>query len=88
MFTPYKRRRRNQIHNDTGISGIQIKMKKHEEDSENDQSIVPKEESDWQTIADNIDGSNDYLDSTSQSNNNILIIFKERTIFKSILIIF
>lgn len=44
-----------------------MKVKKHsEEDSENDQSIVTKEESGWQTITDGIDGSNDYLDSTSQ----------------------
>lgn len=41
-----------------------MKIKKQEDDSENDQSIVPKEEADWQTITDNIDGSNDYLDSS------------------------
>lgn len=46
-----------------------MKMKKHsEEDSENDQSIVTKEETAWQTITDGIDGSEDYMDSSSQRN--------------------
>lgn len=40
LFTPYKRRRRNQInHHDT----LQTKIKKQsEEDSENDQAVVTK----------------------------------------------
>lgn len=65
LFTPYKRRRRNQInHHDT----LQTKIKKQsEEDSENDQAIVTKEETNWQTITDGIDASNDYLNSTTQS---------------------
>lgn len=66
LFTPYKRRRRNQVNPD---SSVHMKMKKHsEEDSENDQSIVTKEETAWQTITDGIDGSEDYMDSSSQRN--------------------
>lgn len=41
--------------------------KQSEEDSENDQTIVTKEETNWQTITDGIDASNDYLNSSAQS---------------------
>lgn len=65
LFTPYKRRRKNIVnHHDT----LQTKIKKQsEEDSENDQSIVTKEETNWQTITDGIDASNDYLNSSTQN---------------------
>lgn len=63
LFTPYKRRRRNQLNHD-----MQVKIKKQsEDDSENDQTIVTKQETNWQSITDGIDASNDYLNSSTQS---------------------
>lgn len=81
LFTPYKRRRRNQLNAETTIvgttttsaavaEGIQAKVKKTAENDGDhiDQSIVTKEESTWESIADGIDASTEYIDSTSQSN--------------------
>lgn len=69
LFTPYKRRRRNQISVDT--SPLQIKQKKpsEEDEPESNPGIVTKEESTWQTIADGIDASNsiDYIDPSTHS---------------------
>ena len=63
LFTPYKRRRRNQLNLEQG--GLILKVKKQsEDDSENDQNIVTKEEPSWQQITDGIDNSNGFLDTT------------------------
>lgn len=67
LFTPYKRRRKNLVNHHESV--VLTKIKKQEDDSENDQSIVTKEETNWQTITDGIDASNDYLNSTTQSEN-------------------
>lgn len=70
LFTPYKRRRRNQITIET-TNDIQNKQKKTSEDENiivhHDQGIVTKEENTWQSIADGIDTTGEYIDSTSQS---------------------
>jgi len=66
LFTPYKRRRRNQIDSDNDS----VKKKRQNipidplTDSETDQ-IIAKEEETWQTLADGIDGSTDYLEHSS-----------------------
>lgn len=74
LFTPYKRRRRNQINMDN--SNIQIKLKKQsEEESENDQGIVTKEETTWQTITDGIDGTGEYIDSSQSTCFHCLFFF-------------
>lgn len=64
LFTPYKRRRRNQPVEQTP-NNVQTKLKK--DDIVHDQGIVTKEETTWQSITDGIDGASDYIDSSSQS---------------------
>lgn len=95
LFTPYKRRRRNQPNVDQTPNNVQAKQKKPtEEEIEHDHSgvggggcgvgvgvsvgvsvggssggggIVTKEETTWESITDGIDGTNEYIDSSSQS---------------------
>lgn len=68
LFTPYKRRRRNQISIET-TNDIQSKQKKSSDDEniivQHDQGIVTKEETTWQSIADGIETAGEYIDSTS-----------------------
>lgn len=63
LFTPYKRRRRNQI----SVETSPIQKQKKTEEPEPTPTIVTKEEATWQTITDGIDASNDYLDTSSHS---------------------
>lgn len=69
LFTPYKRRRRNQGNSEA--SPVQTKQKKpvvvEEEPEPAVPGIVTKEEATWQTIGDGIDASNDYIDHTTHS---------------------
>lgn len=68
LFTPYKRRRRNQPNVEQSPNNLQAKQKKpSEDDSEHDQGIVTKEETTWESITDGIDGTSEYIDSSSQS---------------------
>lgn len=71
LFTPYKRRRRNQPNIDPAQNNAQVKQVKKTSDEEivHDQGIVTKEETTWQSITDGIDGTSEYLDSSSQSKN-------------------
>ena len=49
-------------------NNIQAKQKKQsEEEVEHDQGIVTKEETTWESITDGIDGTSEYIDSSSQS---------------------
>lgn len=98
LFTPYKRRRRNQPNVEQTPNNVQAKQKKTtEEEIEHDHSgvgsgvgvtvgvsvggggsgsggvgggvggIVTKEETTWESITDGIDGTNEYIDTSSQS---------------------
>lgn len=88
LFTPYKRRRRNQSSVEQTPNNVQAKQKKPtEEEIEHDHSgvgggigvgvgvsvgiggggIVTKEETTWESITDGIDGTNEYIDTSSQS---------------------
>lgn len=68
LFTPYKRRRRNQPNVEQTPNNVQAKQKKpSEEESEHDHGIVTKEETTWESITDGIDGTSEYIDSSSQS---------------------
>lgn len=49
-------------------NNVQAKQKKSsEEEAEHDQGIVTKEETTWESITDGIDGTSEYIDSSSQS---------------------
>lgn len=66
LFTPYKRRRRNQLSAETTNDSVQAKVKKvGEEEPETEEGV--KEENTWESITDGIDGNNEFIDSTSQS---------------------
>lgn len=68
LFTPYKRRRRNQPNVEQTPNNIQAKHKKpSDEEIEHDQGIVTKEETTWESITDGIDGTTEYIDTSSQS---------------------
>lgn len=98
LFTPYKRRRRNQPNVEQTPNNVQAKQKKTtEEEIEHDHSgvgsgvgvgisvgvsvggggsgsgggggggVVTKEETTWESITDGIDGTNEYIDTSSQS---------------------
>lgn len=68
LFTPYKRRRRNQPSVEQSPNNVQAKQKKpSEEETEQDHGIVTKEETTWESITDGIDGTSEYIDSSSQS---------------------
>lgn len=92
LFTPYKRRRRNQTNLEQTPNNVQAKQKKStEEEIEHDHSvincggaggvggavgigggagggIVTKEETTgWESITDGMDGTNEYIDTSSQS---------------------
>lgn len=68
LFTPYKRRRRNQPNVEHTPNNIQAKQKKpSDEEIEHDQGIVTKEETTWESITDGIDGTTEYIDASSQS---------------------
>ncbi|XP_031617221.1 deformed epidermal autoregulatory factor 1 isoform X2 [Contarinia nasturtii] len=67
LFTPYKRRRRNQTNAEQSPNSERSKQKKpNEEEVEHDQGIVTKEETTWESITDGIDGTSEYIDSSSQ----------------------
>lgn len=67
LFTPYKRRRRNQTNIEQHTpNNVQAKQKKPtEEEIIPDQGVVTKEETTWQSITDEIDGANEFIDSSS-----------------------
>lgn len=99
LFTPYKRRRRNQPSVEQTPNCVQAKQKKTaEEEIDHDHSgvvsgvgvgvsvgvsvggggggggsgsggggIITKEETTWESITDGIDGTNEYIDTASQS---------------------
>lgn len=68
LFTPYKRRRRNQQNIEQSPNNIQVKLKKPaEEEIVHDQGVVTKEETTWQSITDGLDGASEYIDTSSQS---------------------
>lgn len=70
LFTPYKRRRRNQanIEQHTPNNNVQAKQRKPaEEEILPDHGVVTKEETTWQSITDGIDGASEFIDTSSQS---------------------
>lgn len=81
LFTPYKRRRRNLPNVEQSPNNIQAKQKKQsEEEVEHDQGIVTKEETTWESITDGIDGTSEYIDSSSQSKLNAFALSPDRLI--------
>lgn len=78
LFTPYKRRRRNLPNVEQLPNNVQAKQKKpSEEEAEHDQGIVTKEETTWESITDGIDGASEYIDTSSQSESNKLILLND-----------
>lgn len=62
LFTPYKRRKRNQL------EGDHVKKKRPnalltEDDSENEETVIQTKEEPWST-SDTIDASSDYLEAS------------------------
>lgn len=68
LFTPYKRRRRNQTNIEQHTpNNVQAKQKKPTEEEILPDQVVTKEETTWQSITDEIDDANEFIDTSSQS---------------------